>query len=155
MLTSPFREYCPSIKTYVPFIEFIDAEVSPFLFDRIEEIDQLVKERGLTPGGFGHRVDDPDDLRGLPRLPDGAYDFHRLDTHIVDATLHVNDLLFLMYHRDNGFSQLTFRIPEFAMESLKRWPIRLGTTLRPTQLPPPMSQMVPIPLRGTKRGAAP
>lgn len=112
-----FKEFCPPINQFVPTVEVTKKNINDFVFSRLKEIDEM--SRNSIKEGF-KRIDPMKrKMVGIENLPDAGFTVHSLDEKRVSATLHVNDLLYLSYHKDNGFSLLSFRIPDFGVKEIK------------------------------------
>lgn len=94
-----FPQYCSRSQSSVPFIKHTNETMNEYLFDKMKEIDK-------NPLNFGEEIKD------LEIIPDGGFVFKNVTNNQLDVDLFVNDLLFVEYHRSNGFSKFSFRIPK-------------------------------------------
>ena len=99
-LTRPqFPHFCQRSNVSVPFSKSTNLPINHFLYTKLSQIDE-------NPLYFGEEIKD------LDLLPDAAFTFNQISEQRIDVDLHVNDLLFSEYHRNNGFSKFSFRLPK-------------------------------------------
>ena len=95
---SQFFEYCQRVDSYVPMFAETAEDVNKQIFDKFIYLQSV-------PFRIGHQMD------GLDSIPDAGLTFNEYTKNALNVDIQVNDLLFLEYHRDNGFSKISFRVP--------------------------------------------
>ena len=100
LIKSLFPQICGRTQRESPYSNSTTEDLNTVLFNILLEIDK-------NPMSFGEEIKD------LDMLPDGAFEFQRIDNNQIDVTIHVNDLLFQEFHRNNGLSKFSFRLPKF------------------------------------------
>ena len=93
-----FHEHCSAANATVPIFNHIQSDLNSFLYAQMEMMDQNDMK-------IGEALEDAD------LLPDAAIDVRKISRELVSLDLQVNDLIFPEYHRDNGFTKLSFKTP--------------------------------------------
>jgi len=75
------------------------------LFDVNEDIYEALEYLDRYPISLGKEIEE------LERIPDAALVFNEYLVDKLDVVVQINDLLFNEFHRDNGFSKLSFKMP--------------------------------------------
>ena len=105
-LMSPlFREYCPRKQLFVPYIQKIDDSMTSneLVVQRMREMEDKY------PMKFGR------EREGLDRVPDALIDFREISRDKLSFKIQINDNYYIEYHRNNGFTKTSFKIPEKSM----------------------------------------
>lgn len=99
-LTKPqFPQHCQRTNSLTPTVRTTSHDLTTTIFETLLRIEE-------SPFTFGV------EMQGLDELPDGGFDFSEISQHKVALTIHVNDLLFQEFHRNNGISKFSFRLPK-------------------------------------------
>ncbi len=98
LIQPQFSEYCRRVDKSVPVFNKTSTNVNQEIYESLEYLDRY-------PISLGQEIEE------LDRIPDGAVVFNDYRKDGLDMVVQVNDLLFNEFHRDNGFSKLSFKMP--------------------------------------------
>lgn len=108
VLRNHFTELCSTVKKPVPYFVESHKEMNPELL----RIQDVYNNQNLNFGFEAEHID---------LLPDAAVTINALNSHKIDVDIQVNDSLNLEFHRSNGYSKQSFKMPKksFSMFSDK------------------------------------
>lgn len=105
---SQFFEYCQRAESHVPMFAETENDINDQIFDKFVYLQSV-------PLRIGRQMD------GLDSIPDAGLTFNEYTKDKLNLDIQINDLLFLEYHRDNGFSKISFRIPGEGFKFLRNF----------------------------------
>ena len=99
ILKTQFYELCPKIKKSVPYFEKSKTGVNSEIFKTMKYLNS-----------FQLKVNE--EVQEIELLPDAGLSISSLSQNKIEISIQMNDLLFTEFHRDNGFSKMSFKIPK-------------------------------------------
>ena len=125
ILHEEFYEMCASIGRPVPY--FIETRSN--LNDNLSSVLEVLNAKNITAG---------EEVEGLDQLPDAGITIKALNKHKIDVDLQINDNLFIEFHRNNGFTKQSFKIPKdpfslFSTQNLNMTDLLSSSTMKLTE----------------------
>jgi hypothetical protein len=106
LMRPQFFEYCRRVEKLVPVFNQTDKDVNTEIFSVLNYLDQFPLSMG-------------EEIEGLDRLPDAGIVFKDYTKNSLDVDIQINDLLFNEFHRNNGFSKMSFKMPSSGFNFFK------------------------------------
>ena len=121
ILKNQFYELCPQVKKSVPYFKKTETNVNSEIFKTMKYLNQF-------------QVKINEEIQDIDLLPDAGLTIKSLSNKKIDICIQMNDLLFTEFHRDNGFSKMSFKIINPEIESFFKTNKNLKKYLNNTEL---------------------
>lgn len=117
VLHSQFYELCAPVEKSVPYFEETHRDLNKDILRILDELNNKNISAGV-------------EVHGLEKLPDAGVAIKDLSRRKIGVDIQINDHLYIEYHRNNGFTKQSFKIPKDAFSMLSNTDFNITDILR-------------------------